>query len=137
MILCDEEGMLARHFIIHDACLSGRAPDRAQLLPRRPRVATLLASVCVLLRSYPGLLIGAAGGGGEISDAQRGPAAASAPPQLRLRGGGLIKKKSKAGHAVRKAKKRGLWYARGEAHGARRSGVVACAAATPSSACCP
>ena len=27
----------------------------------------------------------------------------------RLRGGGLIKKKSKAGHAVRKAKKRGLW----------------------------
>ena len=27
----------------------------------------------------------------------------------RLRGGGLIKKKSKAGHSMRKAKKRGLW----------------------------
>ena len=104
----------------------------------RLRLGTLLASVCLLLLSYPGLLIGAAGGGGgAVSDAQRGPAAASHPPQLRLRGGGLIKKKSKAGHAVRKAKKRGLWYARGEAHGARRSGVVACAAATPSSACCP
>lgn len=132
------KGVLARHLVIHDDCLSGRAPDRAQPLPRRPRVATLLASVCVLLLSYPGLLIGAAdGGGGAVSDAQRGPAAASAPPQLRLRGGGLIKKKSKAGHAVRKAKKRGLWYARGEAHGARRSGVVACAVGTPASACCP
>jgi hypothetical protein len=86
----------------------------------------MAARLCVLLAAcHAAMLLGPAGGDAAPGPAARWPARPGwgGAAALRLRGGGLIKKKSKAGHAVRKAKKRGLWYVHPPAR--RRGGGAA------------